>query len=396
MTIAAVIHQPSLSSFLMFDDLLLLGKGGRVVYHGPVAEATAYFASLGFPLPPNTNPADFYLDVAQGAVDREVASKDEDGAKVRQRFDWMELFDLWEEHRQGQVQGEGLEREQEQASLPSSPSPSPSARLPTYSDVIAGSGKRVSESSTNSRSDSSHSLVVRQSSVSAMCRRDLLSADAQLESIKSTGSILSNAPAIANGMWQDAVHTSGKYCSSLLNDAKEAIGLSSTGHAIAGMTAPMASGQGHGHTLQAQLNLAAYSRVTPSAMQQFVLCLTRSLKQIFAGFRPFVSEMALHLVCGAVISTAANRLYYEGPLPSPVCAIQTFSLQGLCVLPQAAQYVQIGNFMCFGILFAAIASSSATFGNEQVRATCAALFSFAVLSPLCGAACPRTLDVKKY
>jgi len=115
------------------------------------------------------------------------------------------------------------------------------------------------------------------------------------------------------------------------------------------------------------MGLGAYSRVTPSPLHQFWLCFTRSLKQIFAGFRPFVSEMALHLVCGAVISTAANRLYFEGPLPNPVCAIQTYSLQGLCVLPQAAQYVQIGNFMCFGILFAAIASSSATFGNEQVQ-----------------------------
>ena len=33
MTIASVIHQPSYSAFKMFDDLLLLGKGGQVVYH---------------------------------------------------------------------------------------------------------------------------------------------------------------------------------------------------------------------------------------------------------------------------------------------------------------------------------------------------------------------------
>ena len=65
MTIAAVIHQPSITSFLAFDDLLLLGAGGRTVFHGPVSEAPAYFASIGFPVPPNHNPADFYLDVAQ-------------------------------------------------------------------------------------------------------------------------------------------------------------------------------------------------------------------------------------------------------------------------------------------------------------------------------------------
>ena len=67
MTVAAVIHQPSISSFLEFDDLLLLGKGGRVIYHGPVADAPKYFQSIGFPLPSNCNPADFYLDVSQGA-----------------------------------------------------------------------------------------------------------------------------------------------------------------------------------------------------------------------------------------------------------------------------------------------------------------------------------------
>ncbi len=34
-TAAAVIHQPSCEIFEMFDDLLLLGKGGRTVYYGP-------------------------------------------------------------------------------------------------------------------------------------------------------------------------------------------------------------------------------------------------------------------------------------------------------------------------------------------------------------------------
>jgi ABC-2 type transporter len=89
MTIAAVIHQPSLSSFLEFDDLLLLGKGGRVVYAGPVNDAPKYFNDLGFPLPANCNPADHYLDLCQGAVPR----------KGHPEFDWPHLFDLWEEHR---------------------------------------------------------------------------------------------------------------------------------------------------------------------------------------------------------------------------------------------------------------------------------------------------------
>ena len=95
MTIAAVIHQPSISSFHEFDDLLLLGKGGRVVYFGPTADAPAYFESIGFALPKNCNPADFYLDLCQGAVPR----------KGHPDFDWPELFDLWEDHRLGLGKG---------------------------------------------------------------------------------------------------------------------------------------------------------------------------------------------------------------------------------------------------------------------------------------------------
>lgn len=72
-----------------FDDLLLLGKGGRVIYHGPLLDAPAYFESIGFPLPPNCNPADFYLDVAAGVV----------AHKTNPNFEWPMLFDFWEERR---------------------------------------------------------------------------------------------------------------------------------------------------------------------------------------------------------------------------------------------------------------------------------------------------------
>ena len=59
--------QPPLSAFQMFDDLLLLGKSGQVVYQGPLSAAETYFARIGFPLPTGPcNPADFYIDVTIG------------------------------------------------------------------------------------------------------------------------------------------------------------------------------------------------------------------------------------------------------------------------------------------------------------------------------------------
>ena len=89
MTVVSVIHQPSLSSFLVFDDLLLLGKGGQVCYHGPLDKAQEYFNEIGFPTPPVCNPADFYLDVVSGEIAR----------KGFPNFEPSDLFSLWEEWR---------------------------------------------------------------------------------------------------------------------------------------------------------------------------------------------------------------------------------------------------------------------------------------------------------
>ncbi|CAG8541839.1 5729_t:CDS:10, partial [Diversispora eburnea] len=67
-TIAAVIHSPSEKSFKMFDDLMLLGKGGRVVYSGPRNEAMKYFNELGFVLPEDESEPDFIMEIASGRV----------------------------------------------------------------------------------------------------------------------------------------------------------------------------------------------------------------------------------------------------------------------------------------------------------------------------------------
>jgi len=85
MTIVSIIHSPSAQAFEQFDDLLLLGKGGRTVYFGPVAEAKDYFARIGFPCPENANPADFFMDVTSGKVP----------CSLKYEFTPGELFDFW-------------------------------------------------------------------------------------------------------------------------------------------------------------------------------------------------------------------------------------------------------------------------------------------------------------
>jgi ABC-type multidrug transport system ATPase subunit len=60
--IVCTIHQPSTKVFDGFDLLMILSKG-REAYVGNSREAATYFASIGHPLPPATNPAEFYLDL---------------------------------------------------------------------------------------------------------------------------------------------------------------------------------------------------------------------------------------------------------------------------------------------------------------------------------------------
>ncbi|ROW17675.1 hypothetical protein VPNG_00597 [Cytospora leucostoma] len=59
--VIASIHQPSTSTFNLFDKLLLL-SGGRTHYYGPLRAVGAYYESIGKPVPLHTNPAEFLLD----------------------------------------------------------------------------------------------------------------------------------------------------------------------------------------------------------------------------------------------------------------------------------------------------------------------------------------------
>lgn len=52
----------------MFDDLILLAKGGLTVYHGSVKKVEEYFSSLGINVPERVNPPDHFIDILEGIV----------------------------------------------------------------------------------------------------------------------------------------------------------------------------------------------------------------------------------------------------------------------------------------------------------------------------------------
>jgi len=70
------IHQPSTSTFAMFDKLLLLSQGATA-YSGPVSEVQPYFDSCGFPIPLYMNPAEFIIDFVNTDFARDRSEVDQ-------------------------------------------------------------------------------------------------------------------------------------------------------------------------------------------------------------------------------------------------------------------------------------------------------------------------------
>jgi ABC-type multidrug transport system ATPase subunit len=60
--VLASIHQPSTTTFQLFDQLMLLSEG-RTCYSGPTNDVQKYFEQIKMPMPMHTNPAEFLLEL---------------------------------------------------------------------------------------------------------------------------------------------------------------------------------------------------------------------------------------------------------------------------------------------------------------------------------------------
>ncbi|EFC41188.1 predicted protein [Naegleria gruberi] len=95
-TVVAVLHQPRFEIFEMFDDVVLLGNGGRIVYMGPSSDALPYFEEkLNLEPPPRVNPSDFFLDAIYDPKLAYESQKKINGKQVQQ-YTCKEMFDVWE------------------------------------------------------------------------------------------------------------------------------------------------------------------------------------------------------------------------------------------------------------------------------------------------------------
>jgi len=68
-TVVFTIHQPRSDIYALFDNLLLLARG-KVAYFGKSSDSVQYFKSIGYHMPEQYNPADYFIDlVTQTAND---------------------------------------------------------------------------------------------------------------------------------------------------------------------------------------------------------------------------------------------------------------------------------------------------------------------------------------
>jgi ABC-type multidrug transport system ATPase subunit len=57
------LHQPKSSIWKTLDQVILLAPGGKMCYSGSRSDAISYFASIGFNVPADTNPAEYLIDL---------------------------------------------------------------------------------------------------------------------------------------------------------------------------------------------------------------------------------------------------------------------------------------------------------------------------------------------
>ncbi|KAF9281590.1 hypothetical protein BGZ68_006536 [Mortierella alpina] len=363
LTVAAVIHSPSPAAFDQFDDLLLLGQNGRVVFHGPRTEAPSYFTAIGFPTPAGFSPSDFYMDVISNNVK----------SKITKKFKPFYLSRYWESYcKRAQTYyadaGNGVDYRHPSTrnSVPNSPRFNPRASgLLSYPNlnqsamsVQQAGGSGLSDSLAMTSVNNSSSLALPPSSVtrhkSVTMSRDSVhqgsSPSSPRHSMAFTDftSMYSTPPPPENLTFWETVQKSTRI---FLIDSRmwwKGV-LTETYETAAGLL----------------LQRRDPIRNTANPFMMFWHCLQRARLQIYRNQRQFLYDQLLHLGCGLFISVAASRFDYLGRQPDMVCAMTPFQLKPSCVHP-TDHLTEVGVFIALGVCFAGISVGSMTFGNEKI------------------------------
>ncbi|KAF8925676.1 hypothetical protein BGZ58_000595 [Dissophora ornata] len=383
LTVAAVIHSPSPVAFDQFDDLLLLGHGGRVVYHGPRGEASNYFAAIGFPTPKDSSPSDFYMDVISNNVKSNITKK----------FKPFYLHRYWESYcKRAQTfyadGGKGVEYRHPQ--------------MPHGSTSVSHINPRVSTYSTQNNSTMSfHDQGRGHAESMAMTNMGDTSSLVPPDTPYNSGTGSASSPSLHPSSalrGHDREPARPKNVTKLRNSGvhpgaatpRSSMALSEF-HSLYD-SPPEPEKLTWSETLKKAMRIFVIDsrmwwqglfeetketlsglfmkgrdpiRNTASPAMMFWLCLSRARLQIYRNQRQFLYDQLLHLGCGMFISVAASKFDYLGRQPDMICAMTPYQLKYTCMNP-TDHLTEVGVFVALGVCFAGISVGSMTFGNEKI------------------------------
>ncbi|KAI1313410.1 hypothetical protein EDD11_002645 [Mortierella claussenii] len=391
LTVAAVIHSPSPVAFDQFDDLLLLGQNGRVVFHGPRVEAPAYFAAIGFPVPEGSSPSDFYMDVISNNVK----------SRITKKFKPFYLSRYWESYNKRAQSfyadpstGVEYRHSSPHVSRPGSPHLNPrTSALLSYPNLnqsaisiqqVIGHGHGLLEPLAMTKINNMSSLALPSSSTGttpgvmssassttlhpptqiqhkrqsqhksvtmsreSMHQKSAPSSPRASMAFSDFTSMYSTPPPPEDLTFWETVQKSTRIF--LIESRMWWKGvLSETLETLQGMF----------------LRRKDPIRNTANPFMMFWLCLNRARLQIYRNQRQFLYDQLLHLGCGLFISVAASRFDYLGRQPDLICAMTPFQLKMNCTNP-TDHLTEVGVFIALGVCFAGISVGSMTFGNEKI------------------------------
>ncbi|KAG0364757.1 hypothetical protein BGX24_004468, partial [Mortierella sp. AD032] len=362
LTVAAVIHSPSPVAFDQFDDLLLLGHGGRVVYHGPRTEAPIYFTAIGFPIPKDASPSDFYMDVISNNVKSNITKK----------FKPFYLHRYWDSYcKRAQCfyadKSTGIDYKHPTPNSTRPVSPNPLVRTSAYAsmnesamsihqhgqpETLAMSTLSEKLASASSSPSTLHPSTAstsnlnkghgRQKSVtmaqgsSAPAPRSAVSTPRASMAISDFHSMYDSPPMPEHLTWIETLQRtfriflidSRMWWSGVFAETKETI-------------------------LGIFLKRKDPIRNTASPFMMFWLCLSRARLQIYRNQRQFLYDQLLHLGCGMFISIAASKFDYLGSQPDLLCAMTPYQLKYTCHHP-TDHLTEVGVFIALGVCFAGV------------------------------------------
>ncbi|KAF9358188.1 hypothetical protein BGX26_002309 [Mortierella sp. AD094] len=382
LTVVAVIHSPSPVAFDQFDDILLLGQNGRVVFHGPRTEAPAYFAAIGFPIPNGASPSDFYMDVISNNVKSKIAKK----------FKPFYLSRYWESYC---MRAQSFYADPDTGAEYSHPSPT--ASRPSSPMINPRVSALLNYSSLNQSAFSIQQGGHGMSDSLAMTNMSSLALPAASNAGPSASSTTLHPPSQAHqkrhshnksvtmSMSQESLHQKSDPASPRPSMAlSDFTSMYSTPPPLEDLTFWETAQKStriffiesrmwwkgvFAETVETVEGLFLRRkdpiRNTASPFMMFWHCLNRARLQIYRNQRQFLYDQLLHLGCGLFISVAASRFDYLGRQPDMVCLMTPYQLKMDCANP-TDHLTEVGVFVALGVCFAGISVGAVTFGNEKI------------------------------